>query len=282
MPLKLRKKMPVTANPENPSIKTPVEPANVPIPKYWEFLKGWRENSDARNSFGFIREWYERVFGPEENQVVWEYPLAVIRTKIEYELLMRDWKEAKRAFPQLVIPEKIIANWEASKRFDSEALNGMVGHSVRAEIQMEGGTEQMEKQKAKVEKIEKKAIKEAEKKARVTVDGEWLRLLEANFTLKKPDQVLAEEMRKLFPAKKAYEVKDVRRARTVYNSGKLGPQKGIAGPKSVSYDTVEKPKEVVKTVATKTAVAKVANPAQKVTKKKVVLKKKKVVLKKKT
>ncbi len=240
MPLVLKKRTAITPNQEIQNIDV------VGItPRYTEFIKAWYTNCDQKNMFGFIRGWYEKlfkVFPPEQ-------PLPLLRTRIEYELLMNDWREYVKGDSNRKIPETILKNYEASKNFKLQNLNGMVGQYVRAEI---ARGEDMKKATKQVKQVVKKeAVAKAKETKKMTVTQAYEMQFKANATQKVSDELLAKNMCSLFPEKKKYTTADIRAVRGMYNRGALSTQNGVAPTsKSVSYDiakaVVGKPQVIVK------------------------------------
>lgn len=249
MPLKLKKRCETLPSKENQNTDI------VRTPSYAEFIKLWYANCNQRDIFGFIREWYEKcfnVFPPEK-------PMELLKLKIEYELLYRDFliaeKLLKKTNPDYKIPQNVINNWEASRDFNVAKLKGVTKGYTEHQIKLQG-VEKMVQAKKKVEKKEAKAL------PKLTVTGEYEGLFRNNNLGKLNDKQLAQAMCKQFPNKKAYTEEDIKTVRGMYNRGKLSTQKGVVPQeKSIAYTGLEKGKVIVA-------------PAQKVTKKKVVLKKK--------
>ncbi len=244
------------ALPKNNSDSLLIE-TKVASPLYTEFIQQWYKNCNERLIYGFLREWYEKTF----EELPPEKPLVLIKLKIEYELLMRDWLEAKKVLKDLKIPKIIQENWQASKNFDTSKLKGITKGFTEFLIKQEKGEQTMVKQKAQTKKIEVKQAKQ--KEIRKTVTGEYEYLFRTNRSM--TDKELAEYMCKQFPNKKKYTVEDVKAVRGIYNRGKLSVQNGVKPTTpAVCYDANQ---------VSKKAIEKVLGPAVKVIKK-VVLKKK--------
>lgn len=201
----------------------------IQTPLFTAYSNEWRLNSDIRNCFSFLRKWYEDLF----NEFPPEQPLELIHTRIQYELLIRDYLNAK-----IPIPKAIKNNYEASREFDIEKLTPNLRKLLKANLKT-GGEERMAKEKKAVKAEVKKdtvAKAAAVKKPRISVDETYYNFLSVNHTKKLTDDQIAAEMRKLFPNKKPYQAKDVKAARTAYNGGRLSKeQKGKPSEVSVAY-----------------------------------------------
>lgn len=230
---------------------------NVLTPKYTGFMKEWYTNCNQTNVFSFLSSWYEGLFGcfpPKQ-------PLEMIKLKIEYELLVRDFEVAKVA-----LPPRLKANWEASRDFKLDKLQGVTRGYTEFQVKQQGVGE-MVKAKAKEAKVS------AKKEKKMSVTGYYEHLFAGNHTHKLSDFQLAKEMCEQFPNKKKYTAEDIKAVRGMYNRGKLSTQKGGVRPEtqSVSYTNTSKEPVVSRTAVVK----KMLGKPQPIVKKKVVVLKKK-------
>lgn len=277
--LKLKKRLVLKKKPSVNLVSNDDTPPRPKMIRFYEFVDSFRLNNNIQQVVGCIREWYEKVF--DEFPPLDKYPLELIKTKIQYELVSRDHEEAG-----IPLPPQVLKNYEASRDFNLDGFTGNMKTLIQISINNEGGEVQMGKV-TKVAKSQKK--KETKAKARAakasaeTVTQTYERLFKENFKKKFKDARLAELVCKAHPNKKTYMDKDIRSVRSLFNCGKLTTQKGIAPKtKSVSFDKPSDKDVAAPKSASKAKPKPKAKPAPKAKKKKTKpVAKKKLVLKKK-
>ena len=184
----------------------------IPKPVCFTGLVRYQTERKKNESHAFLNQQYVNLFNEEPPENIHS---EFISLRIEYELMMRDYQVSGIT----EIPEKIKQNYEASKQFNLKGLTEMTKNIISAKIKT-----QPESSKKEITKNGKKEIVQVSKKE--TVTQSYIRLFDNNHTKKWTDDQLAAEMRKLYPDKKKYAVKDIQLVRNMYNRGRLVGQKG--------------------------------------------------------
>lgn len=197
------------------------------FPRYEAFSKQWRTIRHPQDTFGFIRTWWEKIYG--------EFPPVDVRMellyyKLAYRLVKRDCKKENIPFEG-----SIRTNYLAAKEFNIEKFTPGLRDIIKIQLK-ESKEDQMAKKvgKKKVAASNGKVVKSKKaaapaKAQKISVKQMYLTLFDANYQNKLTDDQMAAEMRKSFPDRKAYTAADVAAVRSLYNNGKL--MDGVAAPK---------------------------------------------------
>lgn len=208
----------------------------VNLSEYHQFMGDFLQKNSKGDYAGCIREWYEKIFNEFPP---WDkHPFELIKMKIQYELINRDYQQAKKE-----MPPRVKQNYEASKAFNIDGFTEGTQQLLRISLKHKKGDDDMGKVKRVTKNPKGKKPAPASKGESVTQSFE--RLFAENKKKKLNDTKLAAEMRKLHPNKKKYTEDDIRSVRSMYNRGKLSTQ-GNKKPKEESFVVGgEKPKKKV-------------------------------------
>lgn len=245
MKIKLKRKVILKKRPEpqeepEKSNTNGTSSPRVPNGLFEQFSKELR-SEHPRMEMGIVRAWYEKTF---DCFPPWdEHPLELVKLKLQYELLHRDYMEAN--IPE---PEKVKQNWKASKEFNIKGLTDGIRQMV--EVQVRSRSPQPADQKVAAEttggeKMATKPKKGGEGMHKEKVYETYIRLFSENNKTKLTDKQLAAEMCKAHPNKKKYTVDDIVSIRSLYNRGGLTSQKGAPKVLSVEFGA-DKPVKVDK------------------------------------
>lgn len=205
-------------------------PVAFQLTGFKEFEDAVRINSD-RNFMGILRDFYEKTFGVFPPWT--EHPVELVRTKLTYELLKRDYEKAG-----VPMPANVKQNWEASRDFNiSKMTTGMKG-LVEANISAEEKTNARKSQRSQNEKEPVMATKsKAAESKKERICDTFIRLYRENSKEKRTDDQLAKEMQKCHPDSiKKYDGAYMNQVRGHYNRG-VGPfAKAKPGTPAVGYD----------------------------------------------
>lgn len=235
---------------------------------------GFKEFTDAlrmsheRNFMGIIGDLYEKTFGVFPPWT--EHPIELVRVKLTYELLKRDYEKAGTP-----MPPPVEQNWEASRDFNingmTEGMQKLVRSSIRHDEEkgIRPSALPLKTKEPEMIATKSKSVKAAGT-AKEKVWESFVRLFRENVTKKLTDAQLAAEMQKAQPGKKKYTAEYMHYVRNIYNRG-AGPFEGSKpSTPAVCYDV----KETNGKAHAKTAPAPKNRVKAVVAKKRVVLKKK--------
>lgn len=171
---------------------------------------------------GVVQDWWRKTF---EEKMPQDKPLELLKLKLSYELLHRDY--VSKGLP---IPERVRSNYEASQEYNIDGLTDGLKQMILISLSHEdGSTDNKSGEGTKEESMVKKAVKKEEVKGVVKkekVFESFIRIFTANFKNKLTDEQLAKEMQKAHPDKKeTYDAKYMNFVRGVFNRGKLTSQK---------------------------------------------------------
>lgn len=229
--------------------------------EYEQFAQQLRE-AHPNHHPGIIREWYEKCFNdfPPWN----EHGIQMCKYRVSYHLYVADLKMQGKP-----VPDTVAKNYKAFMEFNINGLNnGVIKHSILAELKQTQGGNEMPRQKEK-KVTGAKAKSAVSEKAYET----WIRLMAEQPKKKLNDTALAKEMQKAHPGKKVYDENDVARHRSLYNNGKIKSQSKAPKVRIEQYGASKN--GAVKTKAKPAKKTKAVKKVEPVAKKKVVLKKKK-------
>lgn len=152
--------------------------------------------------------------------------MKMVELAIAYELQVRGYKRCG-----LAIPEKVLVNHKAALSYDTTKFETTMRSLLEINSKQQGEftmktakaipVRKAPKVNAETKAKENVAKKEKEKPVRVSVSGTYDALFARVVAGEKlTDAMIAAEMRKAFPNKKAYTEADVKSVRPLYNKGK--------------------------------------------------------------
>ena len=126
----LKKKKKVLSTNSTSDSKKPVASIqlhSVPLPRYYEFSGEFMKSNNKKEICGFLRTWYEKVFNefpPWDKQ-----PLELIKLKIAYELISRDYEQTRK-----VMPARVQQNYEAARDFNIKGFSKNMRDLVEVQL----------------------------------------------------------------------------------------------------------------------------------------------------